>query len=108
MPKIQPGQSGSLPQPQPQPVGPQPKSDPKPRRSLLDSTTTTSLGTTKNSVIRSSVDTLIIPISFEGCTRPASSGGGTYSAPWYSKTVRQAGRLAGSDKEPVGCVCACL
>ena len=35
-------------------------------------------------VTRTEVDTLVLPISFEGCPR---TSGGTYGKPWYTKAV---------------------
>lgn len=51
-----------------------------PQRRLLQG----QLPTSKLPVVRTDVNTLILPISFEGCPSP---GGGTYSAPWYTTQV---------------------
>jgi hypothetical protein len=52
----------------------------KPQRGLLQG----GLPTEQMPVLRSDVNTLFLPLSFEGCTKAA---GGTYSKPWYTQAV---------------------
>jgi hypothetical protein len=50
------------------------------KRSLLQG----GLPTEGLAVTRTDVDTLVLPVSFEGC---AQTSGGTYGKPWYTKAV---------------------